>query len=163
MACLTQQGQGASRHESRRCVEGVSAQDARHPTQHDIADGPTADSGDDSQEDRGQPAEASVKRLLCSDRGPAAESDRVDDRPGPIPHPSSHTEQKADQRTEKSREQIGVVGQRDRWALLEEDIADHAATQAGEHGKRAETDQVETFPPRDDATQQGISEDSDKI
>jgi hypothetical protein len=144
-------------------VERVAAEDRRNALQHHIANRAPAGRRDRPEQHRGEPAEADREGLVRAGCRPAPERECVHPRKDAIPAPSPDRDDERDHHAAERGEDVRVVRERDRRAVLQQRVPDQAAAEAGQDREHAESDRVEPKAARDDAAEDGIPEDADQV
>ncbi len=144
-------------------VERVAAEDRRDAPQHHIANRAPTGRRDRPEQHRGEPAEADREGLVRAGRRPAPERECVHPRKDAIPAPSPDRDDERDHHAAERGEDVRVVRECDRRAVLQQRVPDQAASEARQDREHAESDRVEPKAARDAAAEDGIREDADQV
>lgn len=107
-------------------VQAVAAEDSRHPAEDDVAQGAAADGGQGAQQYGRKPTQTDRQRLVCARDRPEPDDRGVEPGEQPVPGLLADLDEEHHHGTNDGGQQVGVVGQRDRCAVLQQDIPDQA-------------------------------------
>lgn len=144
-------------------IQAVAAEHGGHPAKNDVTQGAAADGGEGAQQDGWEPAQADRQGLVGARDCPEPDHRGVESGEQPGPGLFTDLDEESDRSTGEGDRQVGVVGQRDRRAVLQQHIPDHASAQAGDDADHQEPEQVQARRASHSTAQQRARADAGKV